>query len=660
LRHATLISRRALLSTGVAAGTAAVLQKASLSLAGSRELVDSFTDSTATNDFAGKAESFGKNPYSTAERAKILKLARYALSKLFDGETTGNLQSDADRLGIPAVEQVNISLRHEGKIRGSGAWPAENLGRQIAESTFRAAMDRRFGGPLTRWELPDAVIEVWLQIGSSEIAPETRVEDNLFLLGIEGVEIEGRGKSAYFKPSVPITSKYRNKKTLLEALCKKAGLEPDAWQQADVKLRKTQWICLSSANGDRFFGPALRSKDKLPFPPDRCIAESVSYLLRNQDVSGATAYLYDPISDLFIQTKRTNLVRAAGCLFALSQVLESDQRLVDKKVLKPCAVHMARGLLDRTFVTGDGRRMIQEEKIVRTTEENESFGDQIEEGESAKKRAEQEERLKEIPEQDDTPPVPAAIGATALFAAAMGGDTLRKEFPKEYQQLYLSIACAQKPDGRMATSFEQVVENEKEVNFYSGEALLVFALEAERGNKSALELCRRAFKPYVSHFRNAPTTAFVGWHVNVWSRIASVTEGPAYSDFVFELTDWLLQIQIRDNPDPRWIGGFSQSGAPPQCYANFFLEAAARALALAHKLGDVERTKKYADCVRLGLQFCNRLRLEETPVTLLANPLRCKGGIAFGLTDRRIRCDTVQHFITLCLVVGQIKGHLCY
>ena len=208
------------------------------------------------------------------------------------------------------------------------------------------------------------------------------------------------------------------------------------------------------------------------------------------------------------------------------------------------------------------------------------------------------------------------------------------------------------------TKFGTAEENESEANYYSGEALLVLAMEAERGNKEAMEMCARAFRPYVLQFRQAPTTAFLGWHVNVWSRLARLTGNREYRDFAFEQIEWLLPMQIKSNKDSRWIGGFSEDGTPPRCSSVVFLEAIARALSLAIQLRDGERVRRYAESVRAGLQFCNRLRLEETPVTLLANPVRCQGGIAFDLVDRRVRCDSVQHFITLCLAVKRVKYHL--
>ena len=205
-----------------------------------------------------------------------------------------------------AKTSYGLKLRHAVRLRGSWAGSGENLGRQIVEAIVHAAIDRRYGGPLTRWEAPDAIIEVWVQIGSSEIVPEARSEKNILFLGVEGVEIKGRGRSAYYKPSVAITSRYKNENALFDALCKKARLEKGAWKDPDVQLWKSQWICLRSISTVHFFGKCPKHKTNLPMAPDRCITESSAYLIRNQDVSGGTAYLYDPINDSFMRAKKAN------------------------------------------------------------------------------------------------------------------------------------------------------------------------------------------------------------------------------------------------------------------------------------------------------------------------------------------------------------------
>jgi AMMECR1 domain-containing protein len=545
----------------------------------------------------------------------ILDLAQGTLTGLFAGKRLAELECDASRLDLPPAPRVNVTLRNAGTVRGSMSATGSTLGRQIVRAAYRAALDSRFDGPLTRCELPHTTIEVWIQIASSEISHSARFEKNAILLGIEGVEIEGRGKTAYYKPSVPITSGNKTITALLEALCKKARLEKDAWRDSDIALRKTQWISVHpepnglAESGARPAEPAA--------PLSSWIAESATFLIRNQDVSGDTAYFYNPIAGRLVP-KRMNLVRASGCLFALARVLEAAPLLDLGREVVGGVYQMARGILRRTSLVGKGERIVPEQS-----------------GEE-----------------------PAKLGATALLAAALGLDPLRTHFPQEYGELYRSIVLAQKADGRFCTRLGETQERPREIDFFPGQALLVLALEAERGNADALARCQKAYAPYAQHFRTAPASAFVGWNVDVWTRLARLTQERAYADFAFEQADWLLQLQVRDSRDPREVGGFVRSGNPPGFSSIVFLEATVRALELAVEMGEGERVERYSESVRLGLQFCRRLRLEETPSILLGDPMRCRGGVALSLVDRTVRCDVVQHFITLCLALDQGKAEV--
>jgi hypothetical protein len=562
---------------------------------------------------------------------------------MFAGKTLAELRPAGDLLGIPAAARVNLTLRHAGKVRGSVSADGANLGRQIVESFYRAALDRSYGGPLSQGEVSETIFEVWIQTGSSEVSLDERIANGAFFAGVEGLEIEHGGKSAYILPTVAITDSHKTEMTLLRALCLQSGLDEYAWRSSAVAVRRTQWLCVPSVSNSTFFDQSSAVDGRLPIPLSRCIDESVSYLLRSQDAAGRAAYLYDPLIDEFVG-KKTNLVRSAGCLFALSKVLESDHRVARDISFRACVVKMARGLLELTTPTDAGLRILQEE------------------GSTAKEQTAAQQAAgpggNEDEESDSKVVGPPSVGATALLAAALSGETLRKEFAEAYQQLYGSIVSSQKPDGRFMTHFGELEEDERAANFYPGEALLVLAGEAERKNTAALAMCQKAFEPYARQFRTAPSSAFVVWHSNVWSRIALLTKNQVYVDFVFEQVDWLLQLQIQSHRDSRWVGGFSQFDAAPQVYSIAFTEAIVRALTLAVKTGDRERTDRYAKSVRSGLRFCKQLRIEETQASLLANPSRCRGGITFGLTDRRVRCDSVQHFITLCLSSEQIKDRI--
>jgi hypothetical protein len=224
---------------------------------------------------------------------------------------------------------------------------------------------------------------------------------------------------------------------------------------------------------------------------------------------------------------------------------------------------------------------------------------------------------------------------------------LRRHYPEQAGGFLFAIQSAQKDDGRFVTHFGTDEEQESSVNFFPGQALIALALNLE--DPSNRDRCERAFLPYRAHFRTAPTTAFIGWQVDVWARLAIACNRLDWASFAFEQTDWLLQMQVTDSQLADWNGGFSRGGDAPAFSSIVFLEALLRALKLADVFGDIQRLKTYRRAALLGLQFCERLRLDASPSSFFPDPGRTRGGIAMGLNNKNVRCDVVQHFITMCL-----------
>jgi hypothetical protein len=246
---------------------------------------------------------------------------------------------------------------------------------------------------------------------------------------------------------------------------------------------------------------------------------------------------------------------------------------------------------------------------------------------------------------------PPKLGSTALLAAALGGQVLKKRYQSIYSELYQSVVAAHRPHGRFITHYGVEKEHQRSAEFFSGQALLAVAVAASRGDIVAREICFAAFNPYREQFLARPTTAFVGWHIDVWTRLAILTGREDFARFVFDQADWLLRLQKTDCNISEWLGGFSKNNEPPNFSSIVYLEALARAYSMARSIKDYSRVEKYRVAVLSGLQFCSQLRLESTPATWFPNPLRCRGGIGLGLLDRRVRCDIPQHFITLCVAV---------
>jgi hypothetical protein len=90
-----LVSRRDLIFAGVATGARALLPSPLFLL--SSKLTNSTIQSGASSS-GGPTEQTATTSYSTGVQAEILSLARNVLTKLFEGKTLVDLQSDADRL----------------------------------------------------------------------------------------------------------------------------------------------------------------------------------------------------------------------------------------------------------------------------------------------------------------------------------------------------------------------------------------------------------------------------------------------------------------------------------------------------------------------------------------------------------------------------------
>ena len=94
----------------------------------------------------------------------------------------------------PPAERVNVTIRSDGRVRGSMSAPGNSLAEQIANALQKATTDRRFKCPVTREELPHTSIEVWIQLSSTEIGVRERFDPASFALGADGLEV-CRGKT---------------------------------------------------------------------------------------------------------------------------------------------------------------------------------------------------------------------------------------------------------------------------------------------------------------------------------------------------------------------------------------------------------------------------------------------------------------------------------
>lgn len=541
-------------------------------------------------------------------KESILTTARRTLDALFDKP---HAQSD-QLLTLPRYPRVNITLRINGAVRGSMSGKGRTFHQQLVDGVRRSALDNRFAGPLTSSELENVTLEVWCQFNSVPILLTEREDLYCFRAGEEGVELEYADKFAYYKPSVAITSQFGTAQCLFEALSRKAGLPEDTWRTADCGLRKTSWVHISEDQAGRAQTlVALRSIpcERLSLPRlQQWVIDSANYLVANQYLDGSFCYKYNPLTNT---AKRcdTNPVRASGCAYAIALAASSDQ--IGDPIYIESADLAARQIWQRSFALPGGGAYIADLA------------------------------------QDCT--IGGKLGSSALLLLAMQSSSLMSSYASEADALLTAVMSRQRANGLFQCVFGNTEETESQINFFPGQALLALVIGASGGNDKCKAYYQRAFAPYRDHFREKPTTAFVGWHADVWSRAASEDKNEEYASFVFEQVDWLLQFQITTDAWPSMVGGFRRGDRLPNYSSIVFTEAVGRATLLAYQSQD-PRWLQYKKAFQSGLSYCLQLGLTSSQSAFFPCPSRAIGGVVRSLSNFEVRSDVVQHAITLGLL----------
>lgn len=144
-------------------------------------------------------------------------------------------------LGVPLG--LFATLRVKGKLRGcigqfAGRAPLEEIFCQVVSDA--ALADYRFS-PVTPDELDGVSLELSL-LGQSYEKPDPQE----FLLGSEGVVLRARGRRSVFLPEVSAEQGW-DLVTTLSRLAQKAGLERDAWQDADARFEAFRSVKIKRA-----------------------------------------------------------------------------------------------------------------------------------------------------------------------------------------------------------------------------------------------------------------------------------------------------------------------------------------------------------------------------------------------------------------------------
>jgi len=431
--------------------------------------------------------------------------------------------------------------------------------------------------------------------------------------------------SAYYKPSVALTSAITSHDRLLDKLARKAGLEAGDWRQPDAEITRTTWDHYVEC-ADRQ-PPLLRLRRLRSIEPPQVSRKDIQQaamlaemrLVSVQQPEGFFLYEYHPFTQKSTM-EAVSAVRQAGCAMAMAQAAETtaDEELASQ--FKKSAIRAINFLLERAATLPGGGIYIRDMDQERGT-----------------------------------------LGATALTLAAIQRPPLAALFARERVMLRSGILELQRPDGsfRCWNDSGSAADDGTKADYYPGEALVALCYEARDGSIEAYRAVQRAFPWHQEYFRRKPVTALVPWHVDAWRLFAALSsDNPQddsagandYAGFVFEMMDWLLQFQLDPaNVHSDFAGGFTRLNGPPGEAKASFVEAVVRAYGLAVHLKSTALVDRYRTAARSALGFLQRLQISPQMSFQFPDPTRCVGGTTKSLSDFTIRCDNDQHAITTFL-----------
>ena len=173
-------------------------------------------------------------PYSYVltddEKRELLRIARATLREYFH---TGRIPpGKPHRDSLTAEAGAFVSLHREGVLRGCIGKQQETtaLFRTIQEMTIAAATrDPRFD-PVDEDEVDDIEIEISVLGGATPLRSPADIE-----VGAHGLAIEHQGRRGLLLPQVAVQHGW-DAETFLTEVCRKAGLDDDAWKQPDAAV----------------------------------------------------------------------------------------------------------------------------------------------------------------------------------------------------------------------------------------------------------------------------------------------------------------------------------------------------------------------------------------------------------------------------------------
>jgi hypothetical protein len=512
---------------------------------------------------------------------------------------------------------VNVTLRNSLGLRASMSGESSSFEKAIRIAVARAVEDDRFSYALIDVELPTLAIELWLRLGSEAFDPEHQQ----LALGLEGLEISSGSRSAYYKPSVAITSSCGTTAELISKICLKANISADEIASGVAQFRRTHWVHFAKVGGMnpvRMEGLRIAAvSDITPDSVTTALEAAATHLMNIQMAGGSFLYQLDLITNCALEHDEKH-VRTAGCVYSLAAFADRYQGTPlgsrAERICKRAIEYLLRHI--RPLPSGVGSYVT----------------------------------YRSSPE--------GALGATALLMRALHFAPFKGSYQAVREKLRDTLWMMYREDGSFQTRVIETSASPDSQDYYPGEALLALAVEEQFHPQ--LRPVKAAFGAALQYFRTSftqyPKTSYVLWHTECWARVASLAKqqgddvfAAECTAFVKELADHVIALQLLDTQQPRTMGGFARYGKPTAA-SLAYAEGILHACRLMQSTGEHEEGIRYLHAAGQALKFCFRLQIQQEQVAFFRSPSSITvGSVTTDLESFSVRADNAQHFITLGL-----------
>ena len=259
------------------------------------------------------------------------------------------------------------------------------------------------------------------------------------------------------------------------------------------------------------------------------------------------------------------------------------------------------------------------------------------------------------------------LGAVALAALAILEHPEREQFAEPLTRLIATTDHLWRDDGAFQTFYRPASRSADPNlhNFSPGETLLLWAsLLKEAPDADRQRRFMQSFNYYRDWHLANRKPSFIPWHTQAYYLEWQRTGDPRLRDWIFEMNDWLLDMQVYsrqayDDTEGRFYDPRPENrhfGPPHASSTGVYLEGLIDAYQLAMAEGDDHRAAAYARSMELGLRSAMQLQFRDDETGwFVRDRARTVGGLRTTVYNNVIRVDNVQHTL---MAVMKIQDHL--